>query len=273
MPSLRPKRRSDHVQKTSRLDRRRCSYSAIRDLCGHARFHSRFCFQGIVAERVAHNRTRGLARRKRRNHRHAPESQDGGWLVLDKSYQDVEFYTEFRCARIATQAFCCGRRRRPDGGWKGVYVSLAGEGGPYDVTLNADGKELNRTRLLRATAQFARMAAGPWTNGAGPRAGLRQTRHDAGRGTGRSVANRPPLQPAAARRRAAVVRAAAANQASGEWNTLDVIVDADMVWTDAQRTPRREFGDQRPHDGFRPGRAACRGTRRGAIPRRCHSRT
>src|SRR6266404_5453138 len=27
-----------------------------------------------------------------------PQDQDGGWLVLDKSYQDVQFYTEFRCA-------------------------------------------------------------------------------------------------------------------------------------------------------------------------------
>src|SRR4029077_5812467 len=25
------------------------------------------------------------------------EMQDGGWLVLDKSYQDVKFYAEFRC--------------------------------------------------------------------------------------------------------------------------------------------------------------------------------
>ena len=27
-----------------------------------------------------------------------PQTPDGGWLVLDKSYQDVELYTEFRCA-------------------------------------------------------------------------------------------------------------------------------------------------------------------------------
>src|SRR5271163_3053719 len=28
-----------------------------------------------------------------------PQTPDGGWLVLDKSYQDVEWYTEFRCAQ------------------------------------------------------------------------------------------------------------------------------------------------------------------------------
>jgi hypothetical protein len=27
-----------------------------------------------------------------------PKTPEGGWLLLDKSYQDVQFYTEFRCA-------------------------------------------------------------------------------------------------------------------------------------------------------------------------------
>ena len=47
-------------------------------------------------------------------------------------------------------ASCCEPKRRPEGGWKGVYVSLSGEGGSYDLTLNAEGKELSRTRLLQS---------------------------------------------------------------------------------------------------------------------------
>ena len=27
-----------------------------------------------------------------------PKDQDGGWLIFDKSWQDVQFYTEFRCS-------------------------------------------------------------------------------------------------------------------------------------------------------------------------------
>ncbi len=27
-----------------------------------------------------------------------PQNPDGGWLVMDKGYQDLELYTEFRCA-------------------------------------------------------------------------------------------------------------------------------------------------------------------------------
>jgi hypothetical protein len=51
-----------------------------------------------------------------------PETADGGWLVLDKSYQDVEFYTEFRCAENATPVSCCEpRRHRKAGGREFMY--------------------------------------------------------------------------------------------------------------------------------------------------------
>src|SRR3954452_8583056 len=94
-----------------------------------------------------------------------PETPDGGWLVLDKSYQDVKVYTEFRCAEDCNAGVLLRAEKTSEGGLKGVYVSLAGEGGAFDLPLNGDGKELNRPRLPRATAQFARMAAGTWSNG------------------------------------------------------------------------------------------------------------
>src|SRR5262249_38294174 len=94
------------------------------------------------------------------------QDQDGGWLVLDKSYQDVKFYTEFRCAARCDGGVLLRAAKTPDGGLKGVYVSLSDEGAEsYGVTLSAEGKELNRTRLPRSSAQFARMAVGPWNNG------------------------------------------------------------------------------------------------------------
>ncbi len=157
-----------------------------------------------------------------------PLAHDGGWLVLDKGYQDVEFYTEFRCAQNCDAGVLFRAEKTKEGGWKGVYVSLAGEGGAFELTLNGDGIELSRTRLLRATAQFARMAAGPWTNGAAhvpgfasPGLTLAEEQEEA---------SKPPAAPAAGR----------AGGRGGppppqikpdEWNTLDVIVDADMVWT------------------------------------------
>jgi hypothetical protein len=158
-----------------------------------------------------------------------PQSQEGGWLVLDKSYQDVEFYTEFRCPEKCDAGVLFRAEKTPEGGWKGVYVSLAGEGGAYEITLNADGKELNRTRLPRAAAQFARMAAGPWANGqahvpgfASPAVTLAEQEEEAPKqpaapaatGGGRGGSAPPPSQ-----------------IKTGEWNTLNAIVDTDMVWT------------------------------------------
>ena len=159
-----------------------------------------------------------------------PQSPEGGWLVLDKGYQDVEFYTEFRCAENCDAGVLLRAAQTKDGGWKGVYVSLAGEGGSYEVTLSADGKELNRTRLMRATAQFARMAAGPWQNGqahvpgfANPTVTLAEQEEEA---------SKPPAPPAG---RAGGGRGGFAPPApqikAGEWNSLDAIVDTDMVWT------------------------------------------
>jgi hypothetical protein len=161
-----------------------------------------------------------------------PQTPDGGWLMLDKSYQDVELYTGFRCADKdkCDAGLLLRAEKTPAGGWKGIYIPFSGESGASDVTLNADGKELNRTRLLRATAQFARMAAGPWANGqahvpgfATPAITLAEQEEEASKppapaappgrgGRGAFVPPRPEIR-------------------AGEWNTLDVIVDTDMVWT------------------------------------------
>jgi hypothetical protein len=155
------------------------------------------------------------------------QAQEGGWLMLDKSYQDLEFYTEFRCARECNAGLMLRAEKTPEGGWKGVYVSLSGEGGSYNVTLNAEGKELSRTPLMRATAQFARMAAGPWTNGqahvpgfAGPAMTLSEQQEEAAK---------PPA--AAAPRSGNGFSPSRPQIQAGEWNTLGVIVDTDMVWT------------------------------------------
>jgi hypothetical protein len=158
-----------------------------------------------------------------------PQGPDGGWLVLDKGYQDVKFYTEFRCTGACDAGVLLRAEKTPEGAWKGTYISLSGEGGSYDLALSTDGKELNRTALPRATAQFARMASGTWNNGAAQVPGFarptmtlaeqqeaasKPAATAAGRAGGRGglVPPRPELK-------------------TGEWNTLDVIVDTDMVWT------------------------------------------
>src|SRR5690349_3522289 len=70
--------------------------------------------------------------------------QGDGWLVLAKSYQDVGFYTSFRCAGGCKTGVLLRAEKTPDG-MKGVFVSIAGtEVALFQVTLDAQGKELKR---------------------------------------------------------------------------------------------------------------------------------
>ena len=168
----------------------------------------------------------------------APQNPDGGWLVLDKSYQDIQFYTEFRCSGTCNAGVLLRAEKTSSGGLKGDYISLSeGDVDSYELELSPDGKELSRTKLDRASAQFARIATGQWNNG---------TAH---------VPGFAALAPTLAEYQAEVAKAAAANPAAGrggagrggpgrggaagrggpspvanDWNTLQVIVDADMVW-------------------------------------------
>src|SRR5918996_1164925 len=76
-----------------------------------------------------------------------PKSADGGWLILDKSFQDVEFGADFKCVSGCRTGVLLRAEKTPTG-MKGVFLSLdEGEVGGYAVTLDANGKILTRERL------------------------------------------------------------------------------------------------------------------------------
>jgi hypothetical protein len=78
-----------------------------------------------------------------------PTQAAGGWLMLDKSYQDVGLYTEFRCIGGCETGVLL-RIEKTDSGFKGVYVALSDPELPsYAVTLDAQGKITDRTVLPR----------------------------------------------------------------------------------------------------------------------------
>ncbi|MCU1324977.1 MAG: hypothetical protein JWN34_347 [Bryobacterales bacterium] len=183
-----------------------------------------------------------------------PKAAEGGWLILDKGYQDTQFYTEFRCAGTCNAGLLFRAEKTADGGLKGVYVSLSDSDlNTYEITLSASGKELTRTRLERATAQFARMAAGPWTNGsahvpgfAAPAPSLAEEKAEAAKAASRPAA---PAAGAAGGRGAPPAPQLQAN----DWNTIQTIVDADMVWITVNG--RRGFANTATNDhmtGFGP---------------------
>ena len=80
----------------------------------------------------------GVARGERRDHRHAREG--GGWLVLDKGYQDVAFYASFRCSGACKTGVLLRAEKTADG-MKGVYVSLSdGDVASYEVSWTRRGR-------------------------------------------------------------------------------------------------------------------------------------
>src|SRR3954454_16933216 len=75
-----------------------------------------------------------------------PKSPAGGWLMLDKPLQDVQFAAQYRCTGGCRAGVLLRAEKTPTG-MKGVLVELPGEGlapGSYAVTLDSAGKELTR---------------------------------------------------------------------------------------------------------------------------------
>src|SRR5579872_4456510 len=91
--------------------------------------------------------------------------EGGGWLVLDKSYQDIGIYTSFRCSEGCKAGVLLRAEKLPDG-MKGVFVSLAeGDVAAYNIVLDAQGKEVSRARLDPGPGPMIRMASGRFSGG------------------------------------------------------------------------------------------------------------
>ena len=158
----------------------------------------------------------------------------GGWLLLNKSYQDLEFYTDFRCTGICDAGVLFRAERTSDGGLKGVYVSLnPGDVDSWRVVVSPEGKIQSRTRLERSNVQFARIGTGAWTNGQAHVPGfsklaptLDEQKAESEAAAMHSTSNAAPAR-AGSSGRGAFPRA---EIQTGQWNSVQVIVDADMVW-------------------------------------------
>jgi hypothetical protein len=75
---------------------------------------------------------------------------NGGWLVLDHSYQDSALYADYRCNAGCVTGVLFRAEKTSGGGLKGTYVELSDPDLPaYDVTIDAQGKILDRSKLRR----------------------------------------------------------------------------------------------------------------------------
>jgi hypothetical protein len=148
----------------------------------------------------------------------------GGWLVFNHSYQDINFYTQFRCTAGCVTGLLMRAERTPDGGMKGVFISLGDSAndmtnmGAYDVTIDAQGKIVNATAEPRGSG-FDRIIS-PWPPPPPP---PRAARAGAGAGAPGGFAGRRgggvelPVQPRDTRYRA------------NDWNSLGMHFDANTV--------------------------------------------
>ena len=92
----------------------------------------------------------------------------GGWLILDHSIQDVNFYTEFRCTPGCETGVLLRAEKTSDGGMKGIYVSLSEPGTPeYSVSIDAQGKITERQKMW-AGGGLIRVAPAPPPPGTPP---------------------------------------------------------------------------------------------------------
>ena len=72
-----------------------------------------------------------------------------GWLILDKSYQDVAFSSEFRCAPGCTTGVLLRAEKTAGGGLKGIFV-------PQVEARSGLRRRLLRPRRLTRPADAAR---------------------------------------------------------------------------------------------------------------------
>jgi Domain of Unknown Function (DUF1080)/FG-GAP-like repeat/FG-GAP repeat len=78
----------------------------------------------------------------------------GGWLLLDRSYQNIALYSGLHCTSGCKAGVLMRAVKTPDGGMKGVFASLTeGDMGVYAIAVDAQGKEISREKLPPPTPE------------------------------------------------------------------------------------------------------------------------
>jgi hypothetical protein len=141
----------------------------------------------------------------------------GGWLVLDKSYEDVAVSTEFRCAGGCRTGVLLRAEKTADGGLKGIFVSLnEGDLAAYRVTVDAKGNETSREKLRSPAGGQLRVAPPAPAAAAAPAPAAAPNRGGGG----------PPEMPKGI---ASPIPRPVTGLRAGEWNTVELVLDANIL--------------------------------------------
>jgi hypothetical protein len=145
----------------------------------------------------------------------------GGWLILDRSYQDVALFSSFRCVGGCRTGLLLRAEKTTDGGLKGIFVSLSdGDLAAYRVTLDANGVQTFKERLRSPGGGQLRVAPPP----AQPAA---PAPPQVAGGRGAAPANfGPPEMP---RGITSPIPRPFSGLRSGDWNSIEIALDANIV--------------------------------------------
>ena len=169
--------------------------------------------------------TLGRAEWRAQNGELAATTRDGdGWLVLDRSYEDVGVFVSYRCTGSCRAGILLRAEPTPQG-MRGVYLSLE-DADPvaYSVTLDQSGRELSRDRLRNAggMVRLAAPADGVGRAGAAGAGG-------AGRGGGGAAAGARAAGPAPAVPAGGPLTPPRSGLRAGEWNQVEILLDANVL--------------------------------------------
>ena len=147
-----------------------------------------------------------------------PTSPDGGWLLLDKGYQDVQFAASYRCSDGCTAGVMVRSEKGTDG-TRGVYTLISGdERSTAAVTVDAQGKITNREPLTRSGGSMARFAPPPPPPSAAQAGGGRGAGRGGPGGRGGGPSGFVSMFPAPPD----------SSVKTNDWNRVEVLVDADI---------------------------------------------
>src|SRR4051794_1559147 len=149
-----------------------------------------------------------------------PKSAEGGWLIFEQPFQDVQFASTFRCTGGCRAGVMLRAQSTPEG-MQGVYVALPeGENPAAALALKLDpqGREIKRDPLNRGfgTVRFITPPPADAGRGAAGRGGAGRGGAGRGFGPGALPPNSPYTRPAYAYR-------------PNEWNPLEIILDANYL--------------------------------------------
>jgi hypothetical protein len=165
-----------------------------------------------------------------------PSSPDGGWLLFNRPLQDVQMATSFRCA-AGCEAGLILRVEKTTDGFKGVFVSISETPGAFAVVLDPSGRLQSKVPLERGGGTVRSLAPPAPAAPAGAPAAVGGPAARAG-GPGAARAGGPGGPGGA--RPGGPGRAGGAPEGSpytrpdyvfrpGEWNTLESILDANIL--------------------------------------------